>query len=213
MSATIITPPASAMLTSLANARLDLGLTEAQMSDEALTRKIKLASDDAIGFCQRVFGIATYRETFENCRNVDGLVLDFWPIVSIVSVSMNGVALALDQYGTEGTELFALSRSGVRSAWYSGPLTVEYRAGWVLPGEDAADYPAAAQELPGDVEKAVRQLMQAGLSQEGRGDPMLKVKEVEGVGRREYYVQGTGASLPHPEAEAILKRYQRARIG
>lgn len=213
MPATIITHPATTMLTTLANARADLGISEAQMSNDVLTRKIRQASDTASDFCGRAFGIATYRETFQNCRYVSSLVLSADPAVAITSVGLSGVALALDQYEVEGGELFSLSRSGVRAPWFGGAVTVEYLAGWVLPGEDPADYPAKAQALPGSIEKAVQQLMQADLSAGGRGDPMLKVSEVEGVGRREYYVQGSSASLPHPEAEATLKRYQRVRIG
>lgn len=209
MSATIITPPKTTLLTSLANARADLGITQAQMSDVDLTRKIKQASDTAADFCNRVFGIATYRETFENCRYLSSLVLDAAPVVSVTAVGIRGVALALDQYEMEGNEIFSLGRSGLRCEWFGGPVTVEYLAGWVLPGEDRADYSARAQDLPGSIEKAVTQLIAAAQSQAGRGDPMLKVSEVEGVGRREYYVQGAKASLPHPEAEAALSRYVR----
>lgn len=209
MSATMIAPPATALLTTIETARAELKISPAQMPDADLTRKIEIASDRAAEFCGRAFGIATYRETFRQCRQLPSLVLDYAPIVSIAKAGIGGVALQLDQYEVDGSDFYSLSRSGVRVGWYGGPVVVEYRAGWVLPGEEEATYPATAPKLPKSIEQAVLQLMAASISAGGRGDPMLKVSEVEGVGRREYYVQGARAELAHPEAEATLKRYQR----
>lgn len=215
MSASIITPAVSTRLTTAANARGDLGLPATAPTDTQLERWIDQASARAKTFCNgRIFGRATYRERFEiTNRCLDdlclGLLLDATPVVSIQEVKVDGLVLSPATYEVDGRLLYRL-QDGDRRAFFGRVVVVQYVAGWVLPSE-VADYenpPVGTEKLPADIERAVIQLVGGPAFGLGR-DPMVKSDDVEGVGSRSFYVQGAGASLPHPEAEATLAQYRR----
>ncbi|KQO87333.1 hypothetical protein ASF33_02365 [Methylobacterium sp. Leaf92] len=222
MSVTVITAAKVRDLTTAANVRADLGLPAGAPADDQIKRFIAQASASAASFCRRTFGRETVRERFEidwrrRCDDdAEGLLLSRAPAVQIVSVKVDGLTLAPSAY--ELTEqpaypvsLFYLRHlvDGEARAWIGRAVTVEYEAGWLLPGESRGD-PATttAPDLPADVERAVIQLVGAAASASGR-DMMVKSEDVEGVGSRSFYVQGSAASLPHPEAEATLAQYRR----
>ncbi|ACK82459.1 hypothetical protein [Methylorubrum extorquens] len=222
MSPSVITPATSRALTTAANARADLGLPAGAPTDEQLGRFIAQASASAASFCRRTFGRETARERFEidwrrRCdEDADGLLLSCAPAVRILAVKVDGLTLAPSAYElaeqpAHPVSLFYLRHlvDGGPRAWTGRCVTVEYEAGWLLPGESRGD-PAAttAPDLPADVERAVIQLVGAAASASGR-DMMVKSEDVEGVGSRSFYVQGSTASLPHPEAEATLAQYRR----
>lgn len=221
MSVTVITPATARDLTTTANARADLGLPAGAPSDDQIKRFIAQASASAASFCRRAFGRETVRERFEidwrrRCDEDEGLLLSRAPVVRIVSVKVDGLTLAPSAYQLEErpahpVSLFYLRHlvDGEPRAWTGRSVTVEYEAGWLLPGESRGD-PAttAAPDLPPDVERAVIQLVGAAASASGR-DMMVKSEDVEGVGSFSYYVQGASAALPHPEAEATLAQYRR----
>ena len=222
MSVTVITAATARDLTTAENARADLGLPTGAPPDDQLKRFIAQASATAASFCRRTFGRETVRERFEidwrRCRDedADGLLLSRAPVVRIVSLKVDGLTLAPSAYQLEERPAHPVSLFYLRSvhegeprAWSGRGITVEYEAGWLLPGESRGD-PAttAAPDLPPDVERAVIQLVGAAASASGR-DMMVKSEDVEGVGSRSFYVQGANASLPHPEAEAALAQYRR----
>ena len=221
MSVTVIKPAAARNLTTAAAARADLGLPDGPPADEQLGRWIAQASATAASFCRRTFGRETVRERFEidwrRCRDEDeGLLLSRAPVVQILSVKVDGLVLAPSAYEVaeqpaHPVSLFYLRAlsGGEPRAWSGRCVTVEYEAGWLLPGEARGD-PAttSAPDLPADVERAVIQLVGAAVSASGR-DMMVKSEDVEGVGSFSYYVQGASAALPHPEAEATLAQYRR----
>lgn len=213
MSASIITPAASARLTTATNARSDLGLPATAPTDGQLERWIDQASAQAATFCRRTFGRATYRERFEIAnRCLDdlylGLLLEAAPVVSIVAVAVDGLLLSPATYEVDGRLLYRL-QDGDRRAFHGRIVAVEYVAGWVLPGDDDyANPPAGAEKLPADIERAAIQLVGGPAFGLGR-DPMVKSQDVEGIGSRSFYVQGASAALPHPEAEATLAQYRR----
>jgi hypothetical protein len=221
MSVTVITSAKARDLTTAANARADLGLPAGSPSDDQIKRFIAQASATAASFCRRTFGRETVRERFEidwrRCGEDDeGLLLSRAPVVQIVSVKVDGLTLAPSAYQlaeqpARPVSLFYLRHlvDGEPRAWASRAVTVEYEAGWLLPGESRGE-PATttAPDLPVDVERAVIQLVGAAVSASGR-DMMVKSEDVEGVGSFSYYVQGTNAALPHPEAEATLAQYRR----
>lgn len=221
MRVTVIKSATARDLTTAAAVRADLGLPDGPPADEQLGRWIAQASTTAASFCRRTFGRETVRERFEidwrRCREDDGgLLLSRAPVVQIVSVKVDGLALAPSAYEVAEQPAHPVSLFYLRSvhdgeprAWGGRGITVEYEAGWLLPGEDRGD-PAttSAPDLPADVERAVIQLVGAAVSASGR-DMMVKSEDVEGVGSRSFYVQGSTASLPHPEAEATLAQYRR----
>ncbi|WP_232629155.1 hypothetical protein [Methylobacterium sp. Leaf118] len=213
MPATITIAATARRLTTVANARGDLGLPAGAPTDDQLNRWIDQASAQASTFCRRVFGRATYRQRFDltnRCRDdlYLGLLLDAGPIVSISAVTVDSLLLSPGTYEADDRMLYGL-QDGQRRAFYGRLVVVDYVAGWVLPGEtDYTNPPAGTEPLPADIERAVIQLV--GVPAFGLGrDPMVKSDDVEGVGSRSFYIQGAGASLPHPEAEATLAQYRR----
>ncbi|GEP12825.1 hypothetical protein [Methylobacterium gnaphalii] len=213
MSVTVITPAVSKRLTTVQNVRSDLSLAETSPATAQIERWIDQASARAASFCRRTFGRETVRERFELCHGrIDdtrsGLLLSRSPVVSIASVRIDGVQQDADTYECDGRLLYRLDGSD-RRCWYGRIVIVEYEAGWLLPGESRGNPPTtAAPDLPADLERAVIQLVGAALSA-GSRDMMVKSEQVEGVGQTDWYVQGTNASLPHPEAEATLSEYRR----
>jgi len=220
MSLTVITPAKARDLTTAENARADLGLPAGAPPDDQLKRFIAQASASAASFCRRTFGREIVRERVEidwrRCREDDeGVLLSRAPVVQIVSVKVDGLTLAPSAYEVaeqpaHPVSLFYLRHlvDGEPRAWIGRAITVEYEAGWLLPGEARGEPATTAPDLPADVERAVIQLVGAAASASGR-DMMVKSEDVEGVGSRSFYVQGASASLPHPEAEATLAQYRR----
>jgi hypothetical protein len=222
MSVSVITPAKVRDLTTVANVRADLGLFGAMPTSEQIGRFIAQASATAASFCRRTFGRETVRERFEidwrrRCdEDAEGLLLSRAPAIRILAVKVDSLTLTPSAY--ELTEqpahlvsLFYLRQivDGEPQGLAGRAVTVEYEAGWLLPGETRGD-PATttAPDLPADVERAVIQLVGAAVSASGR-DMMVKSEDVEGVGSFSYYVQGASAALPHPEAEATLAQYRR----
>ncbi|GAB6842374.1 hypothetical protein HNR00_003582 [Methylorubrum rhodinum] len=207
MTATVLIPPASHRLTTVTRAREMFGFP--LESDRAAWLLIDQASATAERFCNRTFGRQTLRERFDLCRSPDGLALEGSPVVEVLSIVRDGVALAVDDYEVDGVALHAV-RNGDRCGWYGRTLTVEYVAGYVLPDDEEGPIPAGM--LPADVERAVMLLANASLAGRQR-EAGLKSESVEGVGSFSYFVQGANNALPDPEAESLLQRHRRPFLG
>ncbi|WP_132254732.1 hypothetical protein [Methylobacterium segetis] len=211
MSVTVLTSATAKRLTTEANVRLDLGLPGTAPTKAQIERFIDQASARAASYCRRQFGRETVRERFEaTCRSGEdglGLLLERGPVVRILGVTTDSVALGTDAYETDGRALYLLD-AGARRRWYGRAIVVDYETGWLLPGEARGDPPTAALDLPADVEAAVIKLVGAMISASGR-DAMVKSEDVEGIGSTSWYVQGATAALSHPEAEAALADYRR----
>lgn len=213
MSVTVIAPAKQKRLTTLANARGDLGLSASAPSDAQLERWIDQASQQAASYCRRVFGRETVRERINLCgyrTDEGGILLDRGPIVRIISAFIDGTTYAPEAFEVvDGREVF-LTLAGERMCWRGYRLAIDYEAGWLLPGEpkEVNGVTTLAPDLPADIERAVIQLVGVAASMAGR-DITIKSEDVEGVGSRDFYVQGASATLPHPEAEAILSQYRR----
>lgn len=213
MSVTVLTPAAQKRLTTAANARGDLGLAAGAPSDEQLLRWIDQASQQAASYCRRVFGRETVRERINLCgyRTDDGgILLDRGPVVRILGAFVDGVTSAPEAFEVVGGREVFLTLAGERTCWRGSRLAIDYEAGWLLPGEpkEVNGITSLAEDLPADIERAVIQLVGVAASMSGR-DVTIKSEDVEGVGSRDFYVQGASATLPHPEAEAILSQYRR----
>ena len=92
----LVTAPASSMLTTLANVKDELDLVSTDTSNDArLTRFITEESDGIARYCNRVFGFATWQAEFRPQRGVRGegvragvnpLKLPRWPLVAAMSL-------------------------------------------------------------------------------------------------------------------------------
>ncbi|MCE4223404.1 hypothetical protein HCU64_06540 [Methylobacterium sp. C25] len=217
MSLVVITRATATALTTPANVRSDLGLAADSPSDDQLRRFIDQASETAATYCRRIFGRQTMREHFDLCRRGTWCaepLLSGAPVNSVASVSLDGTVLdpsgyRLDEEPADPISLFYLRllHSGTPILWRGRSAAVEYKTGWFLPS-DSGSAPAGVPLLPAAVERAVILLVGVALSGSGR-DIMIKSEQTEGVGQTDYYVQGTSAALPHPEAESILSAYRR----
>jgi hypothetical protein len=88
---TVVTAPASAGLTTLANVHDELNIPTTDVSnDPFLTRAITQESAAIARYCNRTFGLATYQDTFRPQRGIWGegtegktnpLVLARWPLI------------------------------------------------------------------------------------------------------------------------------------
>lgn len=194
------------------------GVTEAQMATSRIQGMIDAASAQAEAFCRRPFGLQTIRERLAvSCGStpLEKICVARTPIAAILSISANGDIVDPLDYEHNDSEVFNLDDNGESVPWYGRSFTLNYQAGYVLPGMKRDDpdkpIPEGAQGLPADVARAIMLLIAANLSGDDR-DIMIKAEETEGVGREEYYVQGDKAELPHPEAASILRQYKWANI-
>ena len=83
---------------------------------------------------------------------------------------------------------------------------VDYRAGYVLPGEPD-------RTLPDDIERAAIMLVKAAWFARTR-DPLIRSEDVSGVTNTTYWVGGfgNGGSLP-PDVEGLLSKHRQPPIG
>ncbi|MFL7903977.1 hypothetical protein ACJ41P_22775 [Azospirillum argentinense] len=209
---TVITPAASTALTTPDAVKADLGAawTRANVlkpdgDDGWLEAAIARASAAVCSFCRRSFAAETVRETVHLATLADVLPLTRWPLVSIASVTEGGTLLSAgDTEADEGTGLlYRLTASGSRQFWRPARIVVEYRAGYVLPGEGGCT-------LPRDIEHAAILLV----LEQWHGierDPRLKAKAVEGVGSETYWIPDR-AELP-PAVVALLAPHRQWALG
>lgn len=187
--------------------------------DDFLGNAIDRASAAIERWCNRVFAVETVRETFARSQlagfhmpafgnSSDSLVLTRWPVVSLVSVTESGSALATSAYEFDPASglLYRLGNGGLRRPWMNGAAVVEYQAGYVLPGDDGRD-------LPADIERAAVMLVKAEWFARDR-DPLVKTEDVTGVLATTYWVGGIpgGGTLP-PDVEGLLSPYRSPAVG
>jgi len=198
------------MLTTLTRVKLELDITGTDTNrDMLLNLKILEASDDieaALGFTVRK---ETVSETFwlENGDvGPEYLVLDRTPVVSITSVTVDGIVADASTYrlDPETGQLYALC-NGYPSRWYfCKSIVVAYAGGYVLPAESGST-------LPDGIQGAAVELMSDYWAAKGR-DPSVKSEDVSGVGRIDYWVGAVGEAgeLP-PRVVMKLSPYRRAQ--
>jgi hypothetical protein len=214
----VLTPASTRSLTTVDIVREEFKIAQDAMTNSQIQRMIDSASSMIAVFCRRQFGLQTVRERLSfpaSCGQepLTKITVAYDPIVEVRSVSANGELVEPIDYEFNDTALFNLDDNGEQVPWYGRSFTLIYQGGYVLPGQDRTTLNVSdkAQDLPGDIQRAVLLLIGVVVSGSDR-DIMIKAEETEGVGRTEYYVQGSRAQLPHPEAEALLLQYQGANI-
>ena len=108
---TVIDPPVSLDLTTLDVLREELGLSD-HKSDSRLARWIHDASAQVVDYLGRDLAQQTVSEVFYMPRHGERvshkLVLKNWPVVSVTSIAIDGIAWDPDFYG--GPEVQAFER-------------------------------------------------------------------------------------------------------
>ncbi|MDH2313997.1 hypothetical protein [Methylobacterium brachiatum] len=206
---TVITPATSTALASLERAATDLGVTAGSKRDRQIVRYIEQASRVIVDHCRRPFGLETVRETFiVNEIRGDGPLFGRGPVVEILAVrDGSGTLIAPSGYVVDHStgRLRCLDANGFPQPWgwdWGSGLSVEYRAGYVLPTDDEDG------NLPEPIERACVLLVATYLAAQGR-DPTVKVDTVEGLGSRSFYVAGADDKLVTPEAQQLLAPFVR----
>lgn len=210
---TVTTPAASTDLTTLANAKADLGIAGTD-SDGQLAQLIRRASDTARAYLGRRLARVTVTETFRPETGPgptmdwpDALPLTHWPDVSVASAAVDdddGLAASEYEVDPETGLLYRLDAQGYRSRWEPFvKVVVSYTGGWLLPGD-------AGRTLPYDIEAGV--LAEVRSLWYGRRDPSLRAVDIPGVQSETYWVP-TGSDAESvgisPAAEAFLYKHRR----
>lgn len=190
MGVTVVEPASDYLLTTLARAKAELGITETD-DDDVLTDMIVRASSAIERECRRKFGVETVTETLDGTGS-RLLGLSRYPIVEVTEVTEDGTALESTEYSIEDADAGALYRAngwgrsgGLRmwgtEAYSSGYIlpgyqdqrySVTYRAGYLLPGQvNPFILPGTPENLPGAVEQACLETVKAWFgAREGVGD-------------------------------------------
>lgn len=206
---TVVTPNANVALTTLDRTKGELGISGGGY-DALLTSKIREASSDIEAHIGRVLRRETVSETFWGAnRAVDTLILNRWPVASIVSVSVDGSDLDAGDYRlvADAGLLYRLDGGGYASRWAIGrEAVITYVAGYAMPAE-------AEPDLPAVLEAAAVELVNSYWVSRGR-DPLVREEDVPGVGRTVYWVGAVGAAgaLP-PGVESKIAPFRRIVIG
>lgn len=204
---TVTVPADSHRLTTLAAVKGELRLTGGA-DDEFLSDLIDRASAAVRRWCNRIFAAETVRETFRPTAPADTMALSRWPLVSVVSIIEAGTTLAAAAFEAEHDVgfVYRLTASDDRRTWPAAKVVVEYRAGFLLPGE-------SGRTLPEDVEQAAIMLVKMAWFARTR-DPLVKSEDIDGVLSATYWVGGFGggAALPSDVA-GLLTPYRQPALG
>lgn len=211
---TVTTAATDFNLTTLANVRTDLAV-EGTDEDDFLGRAISKSSAAIASYCNRVFALQTYQDLIRPTRDSypffpphggQAIMVAKTPLVTVTSVTENDVVLVSGtdfEKDLETGALYRLDGSGHRSSWPSLKVVIVYTAGWVLP--------SGTQTLPADVEDACVRMVRNARTMHKRPAGM-KVEDVPGVVRREFWVSADGGNLTS-DIIAILDNYRIPALG
>lgn len=197
---TIITPATATALT-------DAGAVQAELNQAGvedivyLQQQIGAASAAIVSWCGRVFAREVLSEMWRDVCWQESLSLARLPVVSIASVVADGVTLSASDYecDMQAGQLYRLS-SDQRTRWNARKVTVQYTAGYLLPG-------VTGRTLPHDVQRACTLMVAAQYNARGR-DPLLRSESAQDVGQVSYLDPRAGMEAMPPQAAALLAPYR-----
>jgi hypothetical protein len=201
---TVVTPATDRTVVTLDDLREQLRIKPSDTANDAwLTKVIARCSRQAERYCNRVFVLQGYSDTFTGnatAENGEPLILSQAPVdPATFSITIDDAALVSTDYGLD-QYAGLVYRVTDPTRWTSSvSLVVQYTAGY--------------DPIPDDVQQAVLDLCTMDNSGRGR-DPMLRASELPGLGRQEYWVGGLpgGATIPQDIA-GLLNPYRRGLIG
>lgn len=198
----ILTPASTNHLTVLDRVKTELGITGTDQ-DTRLADYISEASDMIAAYCNRDgFGAEELRQTERLSRARECIILARDLAVTITTVTVDGVALAAEDYELDGSLLYRI-RHDLRSCWDPGKVVIEYQAGYSLLGG-----------LPHAIERAALDLV-VGLYRGTGRDASVRQEMVEGVGSTSFFdMRTSGAALPlSADRIAQIDRYRLMAVG
>lgn len=202
---TVTAAAANYLLTDLATVKAELGIS-GSANDAALRRYLKSSSAAAAQYCNRVFQAeavtdAFYPEQdpypFQVPGGVSALQLTRWPMVSVTTVTENGVALAQDsdfRIDAARGQLLRLDGNGALRGWPARPIVAAYTGGY--------------QAIPDDIVDAVMRMVRARWFARDR-DPYLMTEDITGVYSARWWIAtGDQAGNMPPDVVDILDNYR-----
>lgn len=211
----VITPALSHDLTTLATAKLFLGITNTS-SDTLISMLIKQVSNSIMTWCDRVFAEEEVSEEFLpeadydlDLRNYRTLRLKRYPVDTIASISIDSEAAletTLYKLNPKNGLVYRLNADGFYSYWcWTKSLVVAYTAGYAL-----------LNELPYDIERACLIWIKDAYTNTNAGNQNSDIKSIEinDIRTIEYFntttsIKGSGGAEPPPEAALLLEPYRR----
>ena len=205
---TITTPAGPQSLVSLSVLKEELGVVGT--TDDALfTRWIAQESAriaSALGRPDEL-GLATLTETIrlpgsnsafhgdswfssQNYAPARPIVLERYPIVSVISITLDGVLIDPSGYDLDGSRVYK-TYSGCRVPWFGLSVTIVYTAGYDLP-----------DNAPFDLAGACIQLVSARKAGRGR-DPGVRRERVDGVGETVWHDPTIVEGIPGGMTEEV----------
>ncbi|MFG1349090.1 phage head-tail connector protein [Xanthobacter autotrophicus] len=202
---TVITPAAGSDLLTLADLKLDLGIT-GTAGDDQLSSYIRQASIIIASRCRRTLARETVMEAFRvGCPRPSiepaPLRLRRYPVDQVsVAVTEAGVILSSGSWELDPGAglLWRVDAAVNRTYWPKGSITVTYSGGYLLPAEAPADLARACAIIVNQFRFATPL------------DPTLKAETVDGVGRQEFWVgslPSSSAGIP-AEAQSLIAPYR-----
>jgi hypothetical protein len=194
----------------------DWGIDDDSMTN-FIMRSIARCSRSAENFCNRIFALETIQDEIALLhdgwphvarRQIFALQLSRWPVASVLSVDVDGVALvegADFRIDADAGQLVRLDASGNPKDWMGILTTVTYSAGYWLP-DMTGTIPTGAQALPDDIADAVSRMVYTRYAERQR-DPLVKSEYIDGVGRTEYILPSSDGNLS-PDVLDILDNYR-----
>ncbi len=211
----VIQPATSSLLTTVDAVKAELGISTST-DDAFFSNLIRYASSQIALYCNQTFGIETRRDIFRQSRsnfdryNDDDDGKAIWlkktPIVSVTSITTDGSVLVADtDYILDpGSGCLMCLNGGDPTAWTMSLGTVEYVAGYVLPGSPNPTLPAA-------LERACIDMVKLGFSNRSR-DPQLRSEQIMDIVTRTWFSNTTPGSHGLPETVASQLDYFREAI-
>lgn len=176
--------------------------TDGDTASDAITGdKITANSKLIAEICHRVFALRGVTETFRlHQEYAHGLVLREYPVRTISSVSVSGVALASTEYKFDPDSgiLWRWTTNMGCCGWRCGEVAVAYTAGYDLPSEAPA---ALAQAC---ISMIAESGSQAGIAAAGGGG----IRDIQHGDRRVSYFQPTTSSANSFVSSAVFDLIQ-----
>lgn len=172
---------------------------------------IDRASDVIESYCGRRFGEETVQEVMRFDRPTGSLLLARWPLVSIVSLQVNGTSLPVERVEADPQSgiLYRLSDHDKLICWPAGRVSVVYKAGYCLPHQSALTEGENAPPLPDVIEHAALILVRIMASELYR-DPQVQSEEIPEISATRYFPHPYG--LP-PQVQDMLSRFRVPSVG
>lgn len=214
-STTVVTPPSTTDLSTLADVKLQLNINDTT-NDAWLTSAISRGSIAIQTYCNRIFAQQTLIDQiwlqndnypYQVPGQVAPLQLSTWPVISVASVIVTE-GVNVTQNLSQGTDYFIdndmgqLIRINVYTSfptnWDSAPTTVNYVAGYAT--------------IPLDIEEALLRWI-AGAYQARSRDPNLKERDQPGLGREVFWVPNAAPAYHFPpEIAELLDKYRTPSV-